>query len=60
MLGATNDREVNHRISRECQEQGIPVSVADYQEEASFFFPGVVVSDQIILGVSSGRSDRRR
>jgi precorrin-2 dehydrogenase/sirohydrochlorin ferrochelatase/precorrin-6A/cobalt-precorrin-6A reductase len=59
VLAAANDREVNHRISLECREKGIPVSVADCKEDSTFFFPAVIVSDKIVAGVSSGGEDHR-
>jgi precorrin-2 dehydrogenase/sirohydrochlorin ferrochelatase/precorrin-6A/cobalt-precorrin-6A reductase len=58
-LAVTNDREVNRRIGLEAKASGIPVSVADAQEECTFYFPAVVEHGDIVLGLSSqGRSHR--
>ncbi|GHV29514.1 hypothetical protein AGMMS4952_15330 [Spirochaetia bacterium] len=57
LVAATGDRELNHRISRECLEKNIPVSVADCREESTFYFPAVILWDQVVLGLSSGGKD---
>jgi precorrin-2 dehydrogenase/sirohydrochlorin ferrochelatase/precorrin-6A/cobalt-precorrin-6A reductase len=57
VLALTNDRELNRRISLECQEQGIPVSVADRREESTFYFPALVLWDAVVAGLSSGGKD---
>jgi precorrin-2 dehydrogenase/sirohydrochlorin ferrochelatase/precorrin-6A/cobalt-precorrin-6A reductase len=57
LLALSNDRELNHRISLECLEKNIPVSVADRREESTFYFPAVILRDNIVLGLSSGGTD---
>jgi precorrin-2 dehydrogenase/sirohydrochlorin ferrochelatase/precorrin-6A/cobalt-precorrin-6A reductase len=57
VLALTNDRELNRRISLECLEKNIPVSVADCREESTFYFPAVILQDNIVLGLSSGGTD---
>jgi precorrin-2 dehydrogenase/sirohydrochlorin ferrochelatase/precorrin-6A/cobalt-precorrin-6A reductase len=57
LLALTNDREMNRRISLECLEKHIPVSVADSREESTFYFPAVILGDNIVLGLSSGGTD---
>lgn len=57
VIAATNDFELNHRISMECKEQKIPVNVVDEKEECSFIFPAYVKKGYISVGVtSSGKS----
>ena len=60
VLAVTNQRQVNHRIYRDCKRGGnfIYVNVADRQEECDFLFPGVVQKGQQILGVTSGGKDK--
>jgi glutamyl-tRNA reductase len=53
VLAATNDRAVNHAIREECRTRRIPVSVADRSEESDFFFPALVMEDNLIIGVVS-------
>lgn len=56
-LAVTNDREVNRRVGLDAKALSIPVSVADAQEECTFYFPAVVEHGDIVLGLSSqGRS----
>jgi precorrin-2 dehydrogenase/sirohydrochlorin ferrochelatase/precorrin-6A/cobalt-precorrin-6A reductase len=57
VLALTNDRELNRRISLECSEKNIPVSVADCQEESTFYFPAVILWDAVVVGLSSGGRD---
>jgi precorrin-2 dehydrogenase/sirohydrochlorin ferrochelatase/precorrin-6A/cobalt-precorrin-6A reductase len=57
VLALTGDRELNHRISLECREKNIPVSVADCREESTFYFPAVVLWDAVVAGLSSGGRD---
>lgn len=57
VIGATNSRSVNHTVAVYCQKAGIPVNIADCQEECSFFFPAYCTEGWITAGVStSGRS----
>jgi glutamyl-tRNA reductase len=56
---ATDKREVNHAACLEAKLQGIPVSVADSQAESTFFFPGLVIKDNIVVGLCSGGLDHR-
>jgi siroheme synthase (precorrin-2 oxidase/ferrochelatase) len=53
VLAATNDRAVNHAIREECRTRRIPVSVADRAEESDFFFPALVMEDNLIIGLVS-------
>ncbi|MDR3324742.1 MAG: glutamyl-tRNA reductase [Spirochaetaceae bacterium] len=56
---ASDSRAVNSRIGCECRERGIFVSVADAQEESTFFFPALIVKETIVAGVSSGGVDHK-
>lgn len=59
VLAATNNREANHSIYLECKEKNILCSIADSKDECSFYFPGVVCSENIVVGVTaSGKSHR--
>ena len=59
-IAATNDRAVNHRVGEDANKMHIPVSVADAQEECSFFFPAVCMGDGMIAGlVSDGIGHKR-
>lgn len=57
VVAATNDRATNHEIHRLAESLGIPVNVADSQEECSFFFPSLINSGSIGVSVcSAGQS----
>jgi siroheme synthase-like protein len=59
VIAASNDREVNHRVSGDAQALGIPVNVADDPEACTFFFPAIVRRGDLVAGISSsGRSPR--
>lgn len=56
-VAATGDRAVNHAAGEEARRLGIPVSVADAQDECTFFFPAVCLGEGLTAGVvSEGRS----
>ncbi|MEG2097543.1 MAG: NAD(P)-dependent oxidoreductase [Pseudoflavonifractor sp.] len=52
-IAATDDRSVNHLVGREAALGQIPVSVADRQEECSFFFPAVCFGEGLVAGLVS-------
>lgn len=57
VLAATDDREINRRIWEECRTAGIPVNVADNRALCDFYFPSVVMTDEAVIGISSGGKD---
>lgn len=50
---ATNDRELNRQIARECNERGIFVNVADDHTICDFYFPALCQGDGLIVGLVS-------
>ncbi len=57
VIAATDDAELNLRISRECRERGIWVNVVDRPELCSFIVPATVNRGDLTISVStSGRS----
>ncbi len=56
VVAATEDEELNRRISVLCRERKIPVNVVDVQEECSFIFPALVREEDITVGISTGGS----
>lgn len=57
VLAATNSRELNQKIGQICKQRGILVNVADSKEECDFYFPGVVLKEQLIVGITAGGQD---
>lgn len=60
VIAATNQSVVNHRIKADCQnlekETGrqILVSVIDNRELCDFYFPSIVQSEDVVIGINSG------
>lgn len=60
VLAATNDRAVNHAVCLEAEQAGILVNTADCKEECGFYFPGVVLENDTVIGVTANGADHRR
>ena len=57
VIAATNDMDVNQRISELCRQRGIPVNDAGKKENCDFYFPGIAVKGDIVAGITaSGNS----
>lgn len=54
VFACTDDRETNRRIGEECREEGIPVLVADAQDESTFFSPAVHRDGDLAVAISTG------
>ncbi|MDR2343318.1 MAG: precorrin-6A/cobalt-precorrin-6A reductase [Spirochaetaceae bacterium] len=59
VIAATDDRAVNRMIAAECNAKNIPVSTADCKEESSFYFPALVCTDHLTVGITSDGRDHR-
>lgn len=53
VIAASDDRELNHRISRLCQKQNILVNVVDDKEVCGFLFPALVKEGSLTVGIST-------
>jgi len=60
VLAATDSREVNQRICRECRRKGIPVNNASDSSQCDFYFPALVEQDGLVIGVTSTDGDHRK
>ena len=54
VLAATGDTEVNAEIGRLCRSLGICVNVADKKEMCDFYFPSIVKTEEVVIGINSG------
>jgi len=60
VIAATNRPEINLQVKKDCKEaekkvgHQILVSVIDDKELCDFFFPSIVQSEDIVVGISSG------
>ena len=57
VFAATNNREVNADIARDCEEEGILVNISTDRDKCDFYFPGLVRKGDIVVGVSASGKD---
>lgn len=60
VLAATDDREVNRMICRECRHKEIPVNNASDSGQCDFYFPALIERDGLVIGVTSTNGDHRK
>ena len=54
VIAATDDTELNHRVSVLCRARNIPVNVVDDKDACSFIFPALVKRGALSVGISTG------
>lgn len=54
VIAATNDRNINSSIWKECKKRNILINVADDQALCDFYFPSIVMNDDVVIGINSG------
>jgi uroporphyrin-III C-methyltransferase/precorrin-2 dehydrogenase/sirohydrochlorin ferrochelatase len=54
VVAATDDAEVNRRVSEEARERRIPVNVVDQPELCSFIVPSIIDRSPVVAAVSTG------
>ena len=60
VIAATNDWKLNDEIYRVCKEEGIYVNVADDKDKCDFYFPGIYMKDELVVGVTASGLDHRK
>ena len=60
VLAATDDKNVNDMIYRECRHKGILVNVASDKEKCDFYFPGIAREGEITVGITAGGVNHRK
>ena len=60
VLAATDDCALNAHIGACCRQRGIPVNVSSDRRFCSFYFPGLVRRDNVVVGVTAGGADHRQ
>lgn len=54
VIAATDSPAVNCQVHQECKDQGIPVNTADDHRRCDFYFPSVVMTEEVVIGINSG------
>lgn len=54
VIAATNDKNLNHRISQDCRDKGIFVNAVDQQEDCDFILPAYLRAGDVVAAFSSG------
>lgn len=57
VIAAANDHAVNRKVWEDCREKKIPVNTADDHTLCDFYFPSVVMTEDVVVAVSSGGKD---
>lgn len=59
VLACTDSGEINREIVRECRKKGILVNTADCKELCDFYFPSVIVKEELVVGIGAGGENHR-
>ncbi len=59
VLACTDSREVNREIVKVCRNKGIFVNAADDKELCDFYFPSVIIKDEVVIGINAGGGNHR-
>ncbi len=60
VLACTDDPELNSGIYSVCKCLGIQVNVCSDKNKCDFYFPGVVQSDNVVVGVTASGADHHQ
>ena len=60
VIAATNDHKLNYEIYRVCKEEGIYVNIADDKEKCDFYFPGIFMQDELVVGITASGFDHKK
>ncbi len=60
VIAATNDHKLNDEIYRICKEEGIYVNIADDKEKCDFYFPGIFMQDELVVGITASGLDHKK
>ncbi len=57
VIGATDDEELNRRVSEDAARRNMPCNIADRPEACSFILPAIVTRGDLVIAIStSGKS----
>lgn len=56
VIGATNDRTINSRISTDAENLGVLVNIVDDPALCNFILPSALIRGDVVIGISTGGS----
>lgn len=59
VIAATDDRNINRSIYECCIKRGILCNVADKKDECDFYFPSLITSGNLVIGIAGDGSDHK-
>ena len=60
VIAATNNAQINNAIYDTCRKQGILVNVCSDKQKCDFYFPGIAMKDQVVVGITASGKDHKR
>lgn len=60
VIAATNDWKLNEQIYRICKEEGVYVNVADDKSKCDFYFPGIFMQDELVVGITASGLEQKK
>lgn len=59
VIAATNDHTLNNDIYEYCIEENILVNVCNDKKKCDFYFPGLAMTDQVVVGVTANGTNHK-
>lgn len=60
VIAATGDWKLNDDIHRICKAEGIYANVADDKDKCDFYFPGIFMQDELVVGITASGMDHAK
>lgn len=60
VIAATSEWKINDEIYRICKQEGIYVNVVSDKEKCDFYFPGIFMQDDLVVGITASGLDHKK
>ena len=60
VLAAANDKKLNGEIAELCRQKRIPVNNCSDRSQCDIYFPGVIHTDDVVIGVTANGKDHAK
>lgn len=60
VIVATNDHSLNNCIYEYCKKNGIFVNVSSDKHKCDFYFPGLAMKDNVVVGVTANGTNHKK